>query len=121
MKVASPANARSAMGPIIGQASLQMSLNGRPSASGLAPRIGVKASLYSVISSLPQTRQQGNRDDSTMPAATRKALGQAVIGPSGVAAQSKVETRKPISPQPARNEGMEESICMVVATVAQGD
>jgi hypothetical protein len=32
-----------------------------------------------------------------------------------------VETRKPISPQPARNEGMEESICMVVATVAEGD
>ena len=69
---------------------------------------------------MPQTRQHGNRDDSTMPAATRKALDQAVMGPSGVAAQSKVETRKPISPQPARNEGMEESFCMVGATMAEG-
>ena len=76
------------MGPMLGQASRQTSSKGRPRASGLAPRMGLKASLYRVMRAGPQKRQLGKCEASIISTATRRLVDQPLMGPRGVRAQS---------------------------------
>src|SRR5690606_15453100 len=97
------------MGPIRCHASLQTSRKERPSAGGLSPRIGRKASLWSTVRSGPQTMHLGNFEESAMPTAVLSAVGQFDGGPSSLADQSCRRIAEPISPPPSR-KFMEPSI-----------
>lgn len=102
MKIASPAKARSMMGAISAQDSAQTASKGRPCASGLSPRIGRKASLWSVSRSGPQTIALGKRDASIIPTAVLSPGPQPASAPSDVVDQSIAAIREAAAPPPRR-------------------
>src|SRR5690606_8958269 len=81
-------------------ASGQTLLKGLPMQSGLLPRITRKASLKSVVSSGPQTRDFGKREASIICTAVLSCTDHCSGGPRGVCVQSKFLISAAESPAP---------------------
>ena len=102
------------MGSISSQVSAQTALNGRPSAEGLLPRMGRKASLWRVISSGPQAMAWGKREPSISATVVFSASGQASTGPSGDPCQSWRRMASPIALPASRKRVCSDGIADVV-------